>query len=127
MTHRPRAVAALAAAAALALPAAASAHVTLQPSTAPAGGFARVDVRVPNERDDSATTKVDVQLPPGFAFVSFEARPGWKVTVEREKLDQPVKTARASRSTRACRGSPGPATARTAGSARASSSTSGCR
>jgi uncharacterized protein YcnI len=92
MTHRPRAVAVLAAASALALPAAASAHVTLQPSTAPAGGFARVDVRVPNERDDSATTKVDVQLPPGFAFVSFEPRPGWKVTLEREKLDQPIKT-----------------------------------
>ena len=44
----------------------ADAHVTLQPATAPAGGFARLDVRVPNERDDAGTTKVDVQLPPGF-------------------------------------------------------------
>jgi periplasmic copper chaperone A len=77
-------------AAALALPAAASAHVTLQPNTAPADGFTRLDVRVPNERDDAGTVKVDVQLPPGFAFVSYEPRPGWKVTVEREKLDQPI-------------------------------------
>jgi periplasmic copper chaperone A len=84
LIHRPRAVAAFAAAGALALPAAASGHVTLQPSTATAGGFTRLDVRVPNERDDSATTKVDVQVPPGFEFVSYEPRPGWKVTVRRD-------------------------------------------
>ena len=92
MPHKrtgPRAVAA-AVAAALALPATAAAHVTLQPSTAPADGFTRLDVRVPNERDDAATTKVDVQLPPGFAFVSYEPRPGWKVTVKREKTDEPI-------------------------------------
>ena len=34
------------------------AHVTLQPERVPAGGFTRLDVRVPNERDDAATTKV---------------------------------------------------------------------
>jgi periplasmic copper chaperone A len=85
----PRAVAA-AVAAAPALPATAAAHVTLQPSTAPADGFTRLDVRVPNERDDAGTVKVDVQLPPGFAFVSYEPRPGWKVTVKREKAEEPV-------------------------------------
>ena len=87
----PRAAAALVAAA-LALPAAASAHVTLQPDTAPANGFTRLDVRVPNERDDAATVKVDVRLPPGFAFVSYEPKPGWKVAVKREKLDEPIET-----------------------------------
>jgi periplasmic copper chaperone A len=70
-------------AAALALPAAASAHVTLQPNTAAAGGFTRLDVRVPNERDDSATVKVDVQFPDGFDSVSYEPRAGWKVQVRR--------------------------------------------
>jgi uncharacterized protein YcnI len=85
-----RSVAAAVVVAALALPAAASAHVTLQPSTAPADGFTRLDVRVPNERDDASTVKVDVQLPPGFAFVSYEPRPGWKVTVKRAKAEQPI-------------------------------------
>jgi uncharacterized protein YcnI len=70
-------------AATLALPAAASAHVTLQPNTAAAGGFTRLDVRVPNETDDSATVKVDVQFPEGFESVSYEPRPGWDVTVRR--------------------------------------------
>jgi len=89
---RPRAVAAAAAMAALALPAAAAAHVTIQPSTAPAGGYTRVDVRVPNERDDAGTTEVRLQLPPGFAFVSYEPRPGWTVTTKTAKLDEPVTT-----------------------------------
>ena len=70
-------------AAALALPAAASAHVTLQPDTATAGGFTRLDVRVPNERDDSATTRIDVQFPEGFESVSYEPRAGWDVKVQR--------------------------------------------
>ena len=88
MPHIRRAAAVVAAV--LALPATASAHVTLQPSTAPADGFTRLDVRVPNERDDASTVKVDVQLPPGFAFVSYEPRPGWKVDVKRVKLDEPI-------------------------------------
>ncbi len=83
-------VAAAVIAAAFALPAAASAHVTLQPPSAPAGGFTRLDVRVPNERDDAGTVKVDVQLPQPSPFVSYEPRPGWKVTLKRVKLDEPV-------------------------------------
>jgi periplasmic copper chaperone A len=76
--------------AALALPAAAAAHVTVQPEQAPAGGFTRLDVRVPNERDDAGTTKVDVQMPPGFIFASYEPVPGWDVKVTKRKLDTPI-------------------------------------
>jgi uncharacterized protein len=82
---------ALAAAGLLALPAAAGAHVTVQPDTATAGGFTRLDVRVPTERD-VATTKVQLQLPDGFAEASWEPVPGWNVKVTKAKLAQPVKT-----------------------------------
>jgi periplasmic copper chaperone A len=75
---------------ALAAPTAAQAHVTVQPEEVPAGGFARLDVRVPNERDDAATDKVEVRMPGGFAFVSTEPVPGWKADVKTEKLDQPI-------------------------------------
>ena len=81
---------ALAASAALALPAVAAAHVTVQPEELPAGTFTRMDVRVPNERDDSGTVKVDVQLPDGFYFASYEPVPGWEVEVTKEKLSEPV-------------------------------------
>jgi uncharacterized protein len=80
------------AALALALPATADAHVTLQPNEAAAGSFTRLDVRVPTERDDASTTKVDVQFPPGFAEASYEPVPGWNVKVTKEKLATPIKT-----------------------------------
>jgi len=75
---------------ALMAPATAGAHVTLQPSEAAAGDFTVLDVRVPNERDDSATTKVDVQFPPGFVFASYQPVPGWTAKVQMEKLAKPI-------------------------------------
>lgn len=81
---------ALVAALALAVPAGAGAHVTLQPDEAAAGDYTVLDVRVPNERDDSATTKVAVQFPPGFAFASYQSVAGWSVDVKMAKLAKPI-------------------------------------
>jgi periplasmic copper chaperone A len=86
----PRYTLVSAAAALLALAPVASAHVTMQPEEVPAGGFTRLDVRVPTERDDASTTKVEVQLPPGFLFVSTEPVPGWEAKIVKRKLDKPV-------------------------------------
>ena len=83
-------IAAGAAAAVLAAPAVASAHVTVNPREAPAGGFTVLNVRVPNERDDKGTVKVELRLPDGFYFVSYKKLPGWKATLTRERLDTPV-------------------------------------
>jgi uncharacterized protein YcnI len=76
-------------AATLVLAPAAAAHVTLQPESVPAGGFTRLDVRVPTERD-VPTTKVEVQFPPGFLFASYEPVPGWNIEITKRKLDKPV-------------------------------------
>jgi len=78
--------------AALALPAAAQAHVTLQPSSAPAGAFMKLDVRVPTELDNASTSKVDVRFPAGFAAARYQAVPGWKVRVITKKLATPIQT-----------------------------------
>ena len=78
--------------AALALPAAAQAHVTLQPSSAPAGAFMKLDVRVPTELDNASTAKVDVRFPAGFAAARYQAVPGWKVRVITKKLATPIQT-----------------------------------
>jgi uncharacterized protein YcnI len=81
-------------AAALAVPFAlapvAAAHVTLQPEQAPAGGFTRLDVRVPTERDNASTTKVEMRMPPGFLSVSYEPEPGWDVELTMRELNEPV-------------------------------------
>lgn len=89
--HRRTAVAAVVASA-LAAPAAAEAHVTLQPSSAAVGAFTVENVRVPNERDNASTVKVDLQLPHGFVFASYEPKPGWKVKVTKAKLAKPIQT-----------------------------------
>jgi uncharacterized protein len=67
----------------LALPALASAHVTVQPDEAAAGSYAVVDVRVPNEKDDRGTTKVELQLPPGVSYAAYQPVPNWTVKVTR--------------------------------------------
>ncbi|HEX3360861.1 MAG TPA: YcnI family protein [Solirubrobacterales bacterium] len=77
---------------ALLAPAAAEAHVTLQPNEAPEGAYTVLDVRVPNESDTENTTKVAVQFPEGFGDVSYQAVPGWDVKVIHEKLKEPIQT-----------------------------------
>ncbi|MER6951307.1 YcnI family protein [Nonomuraea sp. NPDC000554] len=70
------------------------AHVTINPGSAEQGGFTKVAFRVPNERDDAATTKVEVAFPTDhpLAFVSVKPVPGWTVKVTEGKLPKPVKT-----------------------------------
>jgi len=65
------------------------AHVTVQPTEGVTGSFSRFVVRVPTERDDASTIKVEVQFPP-LAFVSFQDVPGWERTVEMQTLDEPL-------------------------------------
>ncbi len=77
---------------ALLAPAAAEAHVTVQPNEAPEGAYTVLDLRVPNESDHSNTTKVAVQFPEGFGEVSYQAVPGWTVEVIHEKLKKPIQT-----------------------------------
>ncbi|MGC5016394.1 YcnI family protein [Streptosporangium sp. DT93] len=76
----------------LALPA--LAHVTINPSSAQQGGFTKVAFRVPNERDDASTTKLEVIFPSDhpLAFVSVKPVPGWDVKVVEGKLPKPVTT-----------------------------------
>jgi periplasmic copper chaperone A len=69
---------------------AASAHVTVNPSQWEAGGFARFAIRVPTERPDAVTTRVQVKLPDGVFFVAFQPKAGWTRKVTMTKLREPV-------------------------------------
>jgi uncharacterized protein YcnI len=92
MSRTTTTIAALTAVAALALPAAASAHVTMNPNTSTAGAFTKLDIRVPNEQSNASTVKLQLQFPDGFAFASYEPRADWRVKVTRAKLPSPVQT-----------------------------------
>ena len=69
---------------------AAAAHVTLQPPEWEAGGFARFAVRVPNERDSAATTRITLKFPEQILSASFQPVEGWKRTVKMAQLDEPI-------------------------------------
>ncbi|MFE3825214.1 YcnI family protein [Streptomyces sp. NPDC059092] len=71
----------------------ASAHVGVQPQgEAAKGGYAVINFKVPNERDDASTTKVEVNFPADHPLASVmpEPVPGWKVAVTKEKLAKPL-------------------------------------
>ena len=84
---------ALAATAVLALSSPALAHVSVQPEGAAAkGGYAVVDFKVPNERDNASTTKLEVTLPTDHPLASVMPQPvdGWKVEVTKSTLAKPL-------------------------------------
>jgi uncharacterized protein YcnI len=89
---RALSVGAVAAVGLLALGPMAAAHVTVNPGEAPKGGFAALAFRVPNERDDSGTVSLEVNLPEDhpIANVSVKPTPGWEFAVERRTLDEPI-------------------------------------
>ncbi|GAA2087672.1 YcnI family protein [Pseudolysinimonas kribbensis] len=78
---------------ALAVPLAASAHVTLQTNTAAAGSYTLLTFKVPNESADGATTdSIAVALPTDHPLVSasYVPVPGWTATATTETLPKPV-------------------------------------
>ena len=83
----------LAAGAAVVLPATgALAHVTVNPKEAAGGGYAKLAFRVPNERDNAGTTKLEINFPAEhpFASVSVRPQPGWTYKVDKRTLDTPI-------------------------------------
>lgn len=92
-TSRLATVGALTGAAVLAVSVPAFAHVTVAAEGAAAkGGYAVVDFKVPNERDNASTTKLEVAFPTDHPLASVMPEPvnGWKVEVTKSKLDKPL-------------------------------------
>jgi uncharacterized protein YcnI len=73
---------------------AASAHVTVVPSSVQKGGFGILSFSVPSEKDDANTVKLEVTLPTKspIPFVSVKPMTGWTIATEKTKLAKPVRT-----------------------------------
>ncbi|GLZ01127.1 YcnI family protein [Actinoplanes sp. NBRC 103695] len=71
---------------------AASAHVSVSPTEAGQGGFAVLTFRVPNERSDAKTTKVQLFFPTDNPIIGTTVRQtvGWTAQVARGALPKPV-------------------------------------
>ncbi|WP_426403919.1 YcnI family protein [Streptomyces sp. R-07] len=69
------------------------AHVSVQPQgEAAKGGYATVNLKVPNERDNASTVKVEVDFPLDHPLASVMPQPvpGWKAQVTKADLDKPL-------------------------------------
>ncbi|MFF3938721.1 YcnI family copper-binding membrane protein [Streptomyces phaeofaciens] len=87
------AAAVVAGSAVLVLSGPAFAHVSVQPEgTAAKGGYAVVDFKVPNERDNASTTKLEVTFPTDHPLASAMPEPidGWKIQVTKATLSKPI-------------------------------------
>ncbi|WP_210592235.1 YcnI family protein [Streptomyces sp. GESEQ-35] len=92
---RLAAAGAVAASAVVVLSSPAFAHVSVQPEGAAAkGGYAVIDFKVPNERDDASTTKLEVNFPTDHPLASVMPEPvqGWSIKTTKSKLDKPVES-----------------------------------
>ncbi|MEU9267722.1 YcnI family protein [Streptomyces sp. NPDC048251] len=90
---RVAAAAAVAGSAVLVLSSPAFAHVSVAAEgTAAKGGYAVVDFKVPNERDNASTTKLEVTFPTDHPLASAMPEPinGWKIDVTKSKLAKPI-------------------------------------
>ncbi|WP_370967168.1 YcnI family protein [Amycolatopsis sp. cg9] len=67
----------------LACPPVADAHVAATPDTVAPGEPATISFRVPNERDDATTVRLEVLFPagPGIGSATPANLPGWKISV----------------------------------------------
>ncbi|AYN34176.1 hypothetical protein DUI70_3675 [Streptomyces albus] len=71
------------------------AHVSVQPEgPAAKGGYATVSFKVPNERDQASTTKLEVSFPEEHPLASVMPQPvpGWKAKVTKSTLDKPLES-----------------------------------
>ncbi|MCE7083392.1 YcnI family protein [Streptomyces sp. ST2-7A] len=70
----------------------ASAHVTVDPSEVPGGGYRTVNIKVPNERDDASTVEVELYLDTDHPVASVMPQPvpGWDIEIETTELDEPL-------------------------------------
>ncbi|MFP3459461.1 YcnI family protein [Arthrobacter globiformis] len=78
--------------------AAASAHVTVDPSATAEGGFTKLTFSVPNESGTAKTNRLEVKLPTDTPLTSVSVKPmdGWKAQVVTTTLPKPVEIAGAT-------------------------------
>lgn len=68
------------------------AHVHAESADAVQGDYGKITFKVPNERDDSGTVKVEVSFPAEAPVggAKTEPVPGWKAEVSTKKLAKPI-------------------------------------
>jgi uncharacterized protein YcnI len=83
-------VAVLVASVMLLAPATGMAHAVVEPGVAAPGAYQRYVLRVPNERDDTPTTRVEMRFPADVRVISFADVSGWRLEVHTDSAGRIV-------------------------------------
>ncbi|WHX99955.1 YcnI family protein [Neobacillus sp. DY30] len=67
---------------------AASAHVTVGPKETSQGAYEMFTLKVPSEKGDVTTTKVQVLIPEDVNITRFEPKPGWTYEIQKDDSDK---------------------------------------
>lgn len=78
---------------ALGFTAPAGAHVTVDKSEVPAGGYTQVTLTVPHGCEESPTRQIAVEIPEGILNAAPQVLAGWDVETTMSTLDEPVESA----------------------------------
>jgi uncharacterized protein YcnI len=63
----------------------ASAHVTVGPKETSQGKYEMFTVKVPSEKEEVTTTKIEVQIPEDVNITRFEPKPGWTYETQKDE------------------------------------------
>jgi uncharacterized protein YcnI len=63
----------------------ASAHVTVQPKETSQGKYELFTVKVPSEKEEVTTTKIEVKIPAEVNITRFEPKPGWTYEIQKDE------------------------------------------
>jgi uncharacterized protein YcnI len=64
-------------------------HVVLETQTAEAGSYYKAVLKVSHGCEGSAIKKIVVQIPEGFQSAKPMVKPGWDISIKKEKLAKP--------------------------------------
>jgi uncharacterized protein YcnI len=70
------------------LPSVAHAHAVVEPARSAPRAYQRYVLRVPNEFDDVATTRVEIRFPAEARVISFADVTGWQLEVVRDSANR---------------------------------------
>jgi periplasmic copper chaperone A len=71
---------------------AAQAHIVFAEPQAKSGAYYAGFLRVSHACGDSPTRAISVRIPRGIDTARPQPKPGWKITIQRQKLAKPIKT-----------------------------------
>jgi len=66
----------------------ASAHVSVGPKETSQGAYQMFTVKVPSEKEDVSTTKIQVLIPEEVNISRFEPKPGWTYEIQKDGSDK---------------------------------------